>query len=71
MSHLRTSTTLISRKPWQRFLKLGLQSQKQRRETVRCMKNKTEEKWSKVDCDTAWHKAVLQAEIFAEEITLL
>ena len=52
MSHLRTSTTLISRKPWQRFLKLGLQSQKQRRETVRCMKNKTEEKWSKVDCDT-------------------
>ena len=32
--------------------KTKAEKQKQRRETVRCMKNKTEEKWSKVECET-------------------
>lgn len=51
--------------------KTKAQKQKERMESLRSIKRKTEDQWSKVDCDNAGNAASIQAEGSAKKISLL
>ena len=51
--------------------KTKAQKQKERMESLRSIKRKTEDQWSKVHCDNAGNAASIQAEGSAKKISLL